>query len=361
MEFSWESDQDIVKKSCFEIVCSDDLNDLRLGASLKHDCLQCRSKWSDCSGHYGHFRFPIVPLLHPLMLSTTRKDLKRWGFKEKIKISQNSLQILKEREWKVLTFYDIEGFISNKIEEDDEFQPIIPWLRWVLPISPPCLRPTCYTPERGTSLNDITHRLGSIIRMSKALAQSVENNPLNYAEHRRYAIRAQLSYTLLFFLPAGARESRELSSLADRFKGKQGRCRQSLLGKRLTYSARSVITGNPSLHLDELGVPFEIAEKLTKPIMVANFNYDYLSELLMKGQVTYVERTKMRFNPQYSKISLKISDVCHVKLQDGWPILFNRQPSLWKSSVQSLYVKRVVDKTFQMNAEITPAFNADCK
>tara|TARA_B110000483_G_C17997568_1_gene466009 strand:+ start:26 stop:619 length:594 start_codon:yes stop_codon:yes gene_type:complete len=197
--------------------------------------------------------------------------------------------------------------------------------------------------------------------MSKALAQSVENNPLNYAEHRRYAIRAQLSYTLLFFLPAGARESRELSSLADRFKGKQGRCRQSLLGKRLTYSARSVITGNPSLHLDELGVPFEIAEKLTKPIMVANFNYDYLSELLMKGQVTYVERTKMRFNPQYSKISLKISDVCHVKLQDGWPILFNRQPSLWKSSVQSLYVKRVVDKTFQMNAEITPAFNADCK
>ena len=260
----------------------------------------------------------------------------------------------------MLTFLDIRSFIEKKQEEDETVcSSNIKWLRWVLPVSPPCLRPTCFTPERGTSLNDITHRLSSIIRMSQALDNSLQNNPYNYAEHRRFAVRAQLAYTLLFFLPSGARESRELSSLADRFKGKQGRCRQSLLGKRLTFSARSVITGNPDLHLTELGVPVEIAEKLTKPIRVANYNFEYLTDLLQKNQVKYVERSGMRFNPTYRKISLKISDVCHVKLQDGWPIIFNRQPSLWRSSVQSLYVKRVEDKTFQMNAEITPAFNAD--
>ena len=362
MQFVWQSDAEIIKKSCFELEQSEDLNDRRLGSSLKDVCLTCQEDWRRCSGHFGHFRFKTIPLLHPLMLSAARKDLKAWGFSEKIKISQNSLQILKATEWKVLTFLDIRSFIEKKQEEDETVcSSNIKWLRWVLPISPPCLRPTCFTPERGTSLNDITHRLSSIIRMSQALDNSLQNNPYNYAEHRRFAVRAQLAYTLLFFLPSGARESRELSSLADRFKGKQGRCRQSLLGKRLTFSARSVITGNPDLHLTELGVPVEIAEKLTKPIRVANYNFEYLTDLLQKSQVKYVERSGMRFNPTYRKISLKISDVCHVKLQDGWPIIFNRQPSLWRSSVQSLYVKRVEDKTFQMNAEITPAFNADCK
>ena len=360
MQFVWQSDSEIIKKSCFELEQSEDLNDRRLGSSLKDVCLTCQEDWRRCSGHFGHFRFKTIPLLHPLMLSTARKDLKAWGFPEKIKISQNSLQILKATEWKVLTFLDIRSFIEKKQEEDETVcSSNIKWLRWVLPVSPPCLRPTCFTPERGTSLNDITHRLSSIIRMSQALDNSLQNNPYNYAEHRRFAVRAQLAYTLLFFLPSGARESRELSSLADRFKGKQGRCRQSLLGKRLTFSARSVITGNPDLHLTELGVPVEIAEKLTKPIRVANYNFEYLTDLLQKNQVKYVERSGMRFNPTYRKISLKISDVCHVKLQDGWPIIFNRQPSLWRSSVQSLYVKRVEDKTFQMNAEITPAFNAD--
>ena len=361
MQFVWQTDAEIVQKSCFEVQQSEDLNDLRLGSSIKECCLTCHQDWVCCSGHFGHFRFS-QPLLHPLMLSTARKELKAWGFPDKIKISQNSLQILKQGEWKVLTFLDIKPFIEQKQLEDETLSLTnIKWLRWVLPISPPCLRPTCFTPERGTSLNDITHRLSSIIRMSQALNSSLSNNPYNYAEHRRFAVRAQLAYTLLFFLPSGARESRELSSLADRFKGKQGRCRQSLLGKRLTFSARSVITGNPDLHLTELGVPVQIAEKLTKPVRVANFNFDYLTDLLRRNQVKYVERSGMRFNPTYRKISLKISDVCHVKLQDGWPIIFNRQPSLWRSSVQSLYVKRVEDKTFQMNAEITPAFNADCK
>ena len=296
------------------------------------------------------------------MVSMARKSLKDIGIAEKIKLSQNSLQIFKHGDWRVLTFYDIEKYLNAHVEEEEgrslqDFQ----WLRWAMPISPPCLRPTCFTPERGTSYNDITHRLSSIVRMDTALHHSIEMNSGNYVEHRRYAVRLQLAYTLLFFVPQGARESRELSAIADRFKGKEGRLRQSLLGKRITFSARSVITGDPCLRTTELGVPIEIAEKLTKPVRVAAFNYEYLEGLMNKQQIKCVVRNKMRFNPLFRKMHLKVGDVCHVKLQDGMRVLFNRQPTLWYSSVQCLYVRRMQRKTFSINCEITPAFNADCK
>lgn len=348
-----------MQKSCFVVETADDLNDLRLGASVQEKCLTCQNNWRFCSGHFGHYRFSEIPVLHPLMVSKARQDLKAWGYPEKIKLSQNSLQICKHGDWKILTFYDIQAFLENLAGNKEDIK--TPWLRWAMPVSPPCLRPTCYTTERGLSYNDITHRLSSIIRMDKALEQSIRLNPENKIEHRRYAIRLQLSLTLLFFLPTGNRESRELSSISDRFKGKEGRMRQSLLGKRLTFSARTVITGDPCLKLEEVGVPEEVAEKLTKPIRVAAYNVSYLESLLRKNQIKCVVRNNMRFNPQFRTMYLKIGDVCHVKLQDGMRVLFNRQPSLWKSSVQCLYVRRVKKKTFSINCEITPAFNADCK
>lgn len=360
MEFSWTTDVDIVKNSCFEVKCTDELNDLRLGASIKENCQTCFSDWNKCSGHFGHYRLMNIPLVHPLMVSAARKALKTIGTARKIKISQNSLQILKEGEWKVLTYYDIEKDLNDYLEaEESRKMSDFHWLRWAVPISPPCLRPTCYTPERGTSFNDITHRLSSIVRMDKALQQSIDMNPNNKVEHRRYAVRLQLAYTLLFFVPQGARESRELSAIADRFKGKEGRLRQSLMGKRITFSARTVITGDPCLRLTELGVPIEVAEKLTKPVRVAAYNYEYLEGLLAKQQIKYVNRAAMRFNPVFRKVHLKVGDLCHVKLQDGMRVLFNRQPTLWYSSVQCLYVRRMNRKTFSINCEITPAFNAD--
>jgi DNA-directed RNA polymerase beta' subunit len=366
MEFSWATDVDIVSNSCFVVKETEDLNDLRLGASVQDKCLTCGSTYRNCSGHFGHFRFSDIPVIHPLMVSQARKDLKQWGFSGKVKLSQNSLQVLKHGDWKILTFYDIQPLLEELAGKDADdgggkAQHEIAWLRWAMPISPPCLRPTCYSPERGLSYNDITHRLSSIIRMDKALEQSLRVNAQNKTEHRRYAVRLQLSLTLLFFLPAGARESRELSSIADRFKGKEGRMRQTLLGKRLTFSARTVITGDPCLRLEELGVPIEVAEKLTKPVRVADYNFSYLQNLLRNNQVKIVVRNQMRFDPLYRVIHLKTGDVCHVKLQDGMRVLFNRQPTLWKSSVQCLYVRRVPKKTFSINCEITPAFNADCR
>lgn len=357
MEFSWISDLDIERLSTFEVETVEDLNDNRLGATLKKPCLICGNTYRTCSGHFGRYSFKGTPLIHPLMLQEARRDLKEYGFKRKVKVSQNILQVKSGEEWKALTFFELEDWIENVNSRTGKR---FPWLRSCMPIPPPCVRPSCYSLDRGLSLNDLTHRLSAIVRIDKVLQQAQMTNPYNTMEHRRVATRAQLAYTLLLFPPPGS-NSRELSTMSDRFKGKEGRMRSSLLGKRLTFSARSVITGDPLLRLTELGVPEEIAETLSKPVRAAAFNMDYLNGLLKKDQILCVVRNGMRFNPAIRQIELKVSDICHVKLQDGMRVLFNRQPTLWRSSVQCLYVRRLKKKTFSINCEITPAFNADCK
>ena len=113
MEFSWATDADIVSNSCFVVETTEDLNDLRLGASVQEKCLTCGNTWKNCSGHFGHYRFSEIPVIHPLMVSEARKDLKQWGFSEKIKLSQNALQLYKHGDWKILTFYDIQLFLEE--------------------------------------------------------------------------------------------------------------------------------------------------------------------------------------------------------------------------------------------------------
>jgi len=304
------------------------------------------------------YTFKGVPLIHPLMVSEARKDLKEYGFKRKVKVSQNILQVKSGDEWKALTFFELEDWLENITHNTDKKS--FPWLRTCMPVPPPAVRPSCHSMERGVSLNDLTHRISAIIRIDTVLCNAMRSNPYNTMDHRRVATRAQLAYTLFLFSPPGS-SSRELSTMSDRFKGKEGRMRSSLLGKRLTFSARSVITGDPLLRLTELGVPEEIAETLSKPVRVAAFNRDYLNGLMEKDQILCVVRNGMRFNPAIREIELKVSDICHVKLQDGMRVLFNRQPTLWRSSVQCLYVRRLKKKTFSINCEITPAFNADCK
>ena len=123
-----------------------------------------------------------------------------------------------------------------------------PWLVKHFPISPPCLRPACQTvgPKKSISHNDLTHRLGSLIRIDKGIRKSYETNPNNTQELKRLMARLQLAFTLLFFPPPGQRESRELSCLTDRLKGKDGRLRLTLLGKRII----SCLSGQTNMLLE---------------------------------------------------------------------------------------------------------------
>ena len=235
-------------------------------------------------------------------------------------------------------------------------------------------------------MNDLTHRLASLIRVDKTLRNSCLNNPFNIEDHKRILQRLQLAFTLFFFPPSGARESRELSNISDRFKGKEGRFRQSNLGKRIEFSARSVITGDSFIDVDEVGVPIEVCEKLTRPVIVNRYNKDKLSEDLFHNKIKYIskrvqdrdssslkepwkfenlskiEQEDVQYrmvDPKFNREGLKIGDVVHKKLEDGDYVLLNRQPSLWEIFNSEHEGPKLPCRTFRLNVEITPCFNAD--
>ena len=373
MNFSWWKDEDIKKSSVFVLEDSKDLNDLRLGATTAEPCQTCFLKWKFCPGHFSYYEFKY-PIIHPMLLSAAKKDLRKYNLK--LKTFQNCIQINKDGTRGALTVFDI----PTELKEKNPF-----WLKKIIPISPTCIRPSCVT-ERGLSMNDLTHRLASLIRIDKTLRNSCTNNTFNIDDHKRILQRLQLAFTLFFFPPSGARESRELSNISDRFKGKEGRFRQSNLGKRIEFSARSVITGDSFIDVDEVGVPIEVCEKLTRPVMVNRYNKDKLSEDLFHNKIKYIskrvqDRDSSNLNepwkvenlskieqedvqyrmvdPKFNREGLKIGDIVHKKLEDGDYVLLNRQPSLWKSSIQSMRVRKLPCKTFRLNVEITPCFNAD--
>lgn len=164
-------------------------------------------------------------------------------------------------------------------------------------------------------------------------------------------------------------------SFCARLKHKEGRMRGNLMGKRVDYSARSVITTDPTLGIEELGVPLKIAMTLPFLEVVTPYNIDRLTKMVKNGPHTYPGANAVhlasyveagrdnKFDLRYRKnIRLNIGDVVERHMTDGDPVLFNRQPSLHKMSMMCHRVKvlRVPNlNTFRINVNVTECYNAD--
>jgi DNA-directed RNA polymerase II subunit RPB1 len=138
------------------------------------------------------------------------------------------------------------------------------------------------------------------------------------------------------------KSGRPVKSIRARLKGKEGRLRGNLMGKRVDFSARTVITGDPNLDLDQVGVPHSIARNLTYPERVTPYNITYLQELVRNGPNEYPgaryvirdtgERIDLRYNKRTDTF-LQYGWIVERHLKDGDYVLFNRQPSLHKMSM----------------------------
>ena len=165
------------------------------------------------------------------------------------------------------------------------------------------------------------------------------------------------------------RSGRALKSIKERLIGKQGRVRGNLMGKRVDYSARSVIGPDPQLSIRELGVPLKIALNITKPVLVNDRNNEFLTKLVQNGPDEYPgakilerrngENISLR-NVDRESITLQNGDIVHRHMMNGDNILFNRQPTLHRMSMMSHRVK-VMQRgdTFRMNVADTKPYNAD--
>jgi DNA-directed RNA polymerase II subunit RPB1 len=166
-------------------------------------------------------------------------------------------------------------------------------------------------------------------------------------------------------------------SISERVKGKTGRVRSNLMGKRVDFSARSVITSDPYIGIDEVGIPKRVAMDLTIPEEVTPQNIKYLSKLVKNGRdrypgSNYVHKTpyidgkpvSQRIDLKYRKKDIKLvyGDVVDRHIIDGDYVLFNRQPTLHKPSMMGHRI-HVLDRddadTFRMNVSVTKPYNAD--
>ena len=141
------------------------------------------------------------------------------------------------------------------------------------------------------------------------------------------------------------------------------------MGKRVDFSARTVISGDPNLDLDQVGVPISIAKTLTYPEIVTPYNIHKLTELVRNGPnehpgAKYVirdtgDRIDLRYNKRAGDIALQYGWKVERHLMDDDPVLFNRQPSLHKMSMMAHRVRVMPYSTFRLNLSVTSPYNAD--
>ena len=246
----------------------------------------------------------------------------------------------------------------------------------VLPVPPPSMRPSVKLDAQQRSEDDLTHIYCNIIKFNRDLADKIANEAsTNIIE----GLSTQLQYFIAMIVNnkvKGAdslrqRSGRPLQCITGRLNSKGGRIRGNLMGKRVDFSARSVITGDPNLSIRQLGVPMKIAMNITKPVTVNDRNRDFLMKLVQNGPEKYpgakilerknCENSSLRYVDRLS-IRLETGDIVHRHMMDGDAVLFNRQPSLHRMSMMCHIVK-VMKKgdTFRMNVADTKPYNADRK
>ncbi|SGY60993.1 BQ5605_C007g04513 [Microbotryum silenes-dioicae] len=244
----------------------------------------------------------------------------------------------------------------------------------VLPVPPPPVRPSIAVDGgamRGE--DDLTYKLAEIIRANQVLRKFEEEGAPNHviAEFEtllQWHVATYMDNDIAGQPQAMQKSGRPVKSIRARLKGKEGRLRGNLMGKRVDFSARTVITGDPNLALDEVGVPFSIARNLTYPERVTPYNISYLQELVRNGPNEYpgaryiVRDTGDRIDLRYNKradTALQFGWIVERHLKDGDLVLFNRQPSLHKMSMMAHRVKLMPFSTFRLNLSVTSPYNAD--
>ncbi|MFA6136749.1 MAG: DNA-directed RNA polymerase subunit beta' [Sulfurimonas sp.] len=220
----------------------------------------------------------------------------------------------------------------------------------VLPVLPPDLRPLVSLDGGKFAVSDVNDLYRRVINRNQRLKRLVElEAPEIIVRNEKRML--QESVDALFDNGRRANavkgaNKRPLKSLSEIIKGKQGRFRQNLLGKRVDFSGRSVIVVGPSLRMDQCGLPKKMALELFKPHLIA--------KLEDKGYATTVKAAK-------NMIEAKTNEVweCLAEIVDGYPVLLNRAPTLHKLSIQAFHPKLIDGKAIQLHPLVCAAFNAD--
>lgn len=462
--------QSVCEVSSIKLTGNDSVYDERMGIlEGKKVCTTCSHTEKTCVGHFGHITLNVC-IIHPLFYKLTisilkcvcrscsrillnKKQLEIHGLLKYTKnmrfvkilekmeridvckschkehpkyifssqekniyyIERNMMERIRMTETELLTIF------SRMKNEDVEllgfdlrhFHPKNLILE-VLPVLPPIARPFVIT-ENVTCDDDLTLQYIEIIKSNNYLASS----SIPDVKRQKYIHTLKFKIKSLFD-NSGERQKvnngRPLKGIKKRLTGKEGIIRNNLMGKRVDKSARTVIGPDPTLCIDEIGIPIEIADTLCYSVRVNHLNKEELMRKIDTNQAKFILRNnnKTRINLKYASmtqgtrlyygdlvkkrcgkwihvvsdkmlfsledgdeiyrfgrklediqpvmkknVELQIGDIVERKLQDGDVLLLNRQPTLHKGSMIAFKIKIIPGKTIRMNLATTSTFNAD--
>jgi DNA-directed RNA polymerase subunit A' len=248
------------------------------------------------------------------------------------------------------------------------------WLVLTTLLVPPVnVRPSITLESGERSEDDLTHKLVDIMRINQRLEQDIDAGAPQIIiddlwELLQYQVTTYFNNETPGVPVARHKSTRPLKTLAQRLKGKEGRLRYNLSGKRVNFSARTVISPDSNLTINEVGIPRKIAENLTIPVYVTLWNIDHVKKYLeskeyptiinvimkdgMRKRVTDVNRDELTKG-------LAAGQILERQLMDGDIALFNRQPTLHRLSIMAHIVKVLPGRTMRMHPSVTTPYNAD--
>ncbi|MBD3260800.1 MAG: DNA-directed RNA polymerase subunit A', partial [Candidatus Altiarchaeales archaeon] len=243
-----------------------------------------------------------------------------------------------------------------------------------IPVLPITARPSITLESSDRSEDDLTHKLVDILRINQRLEENINSGaPQLIIEDLwdllQYHVATYFDNGITGIPPARHRSGRPLKTLAQRLKSKEGRFRNNLSGKRVNFSARTVISPDGKLSIDEVGVPYYVAMELTVPEEVTAWNIEYMRQLVKNGPESHPGAHSVLSEGRRKRIieetkgviaeTLKPGDIIERSLQDGDIVIFNRQPSLHRQSIMGHRVKVLPYNTFRLNTAVCAPYNAD--
>lgn len=245
----------------------------------------------------------------------------------------------------------------------------------VLPIPPVTMRPSITLESGERSEDDLTHKLGDIVRINQRLFENINAGAPEIIiedlwDLLQYHVTTFFDNDVSQLPPARHRSGQPLKTLSERVKSKEGRIRHNLAGKRTNFSARTVISPDPGLNINEVGVPQVMAMKLTVPERVTEWNKDYLKDFIKRGATEYPgcnyiirpDGKRKRVTDDIKEQLLEEIEpgfLVERHLMDGDIALFNRQPSLHRMSMMCHKVRVLPGLTLRLNPAVCTPYNAD--
>ncbi len=244
----------------------------------------------------------------------------------------------------------------------------------LLPVPPVTVRPSIILESGERAEDDLTHKLTDIIRTNQKLKDNIDIGAPDFIisdlwELLQYHVSTLINNELSNIPAARHRSGRSLKSLTQRLKAKEGRIRGNLLGKRVNFSSRTVISPDPRLKIDEVGIPIEAAKELTIPVVVNKRNLSELKKFISGGDdcpdINYIKKPDgirkkvMDENRKLLKDELDIGCTIERQIKNGDVVIFGRQPTLHRMSIMCHKVVVLPGKTFRLNPCVCPPYNAD--